>query len=284
MYLTDIGVRTIDHETLKTDPYTALLCHRGTLCLHHYINLYDIHIPLPDMDARLYLAPPWTGSVLTPPHIDGHGTQLSLHRVLMGGGYNLVHVWPSFLPAEDHKWREVVHLPPAHRAQPLPHDIKYSIDCSPNEWDVEKEALLTNWGIYSSKFEVRPGEAIVLPPTKAHVFKKIGNTTDNSPGVIPVPILGYAGDCSYVGPSAESFGKNFLNIQVHLNLSLPPFRHVTFATYSQQYFNLSYLLCSMGTTLSEGTRESHTHFSNWGFCVLCELGAITQIAWRLTPY
>jgi hypothetical protein len=173
--------------------------------------MYDEQIPMPDMDARLYLAPPWTGAVITPPHFDGHGTQTSLHRVLMGGGHNLVHVWPRFLPHQEWKWRQSVGLPPPEEPQPLPHDICYTIDSSSEVWDVKREANLREFGISSSKFEVRPGQAIVLPAGMAHVFKKIGTPSTSA---IPVPLLGYAGDCSYVGPSAESFVENWLRLEV----------------------------------------------------------------------
>lgn len=47
------------------------------------------------MDAKLFLAPPWTGVVLTPPCIDRNRTQ-SLHRVIFGDGLNLVHIWEKY--------------------------------------------------------------------------------------------------------------------------------------------------------------------------------------------
>lgn len=54
--------------------------------------MYDEQMPIPDIDVWFYLAPPWTGSVITQSHFDGHSTQMSLHCVLMRDGYNLVHV------------------------------------------------------------------------------------------------------------------------------------------------------------------------------------------------
>lgn len=174
--------------------------------------MYDEQMPMPDADARLYLAPPWTGAVITPPHFDGHGTQMSLHRVLMGDGHNLVHVWPQFLPYQELKWRQSVGLPSPEKPQPLPHNIHYTIDPSSEVWDVKRESLLREFAIHSDKFEVRPGQAIVLPAGMAHVFKKIG--TPSTSAAMQVPILGYAGDSSYVGPSTESFVENWLLLEV----------------------------------------------------------------------
>jgi hypothetical protein len=111
--------------------------------------MYDDQMPIPDMDAQLYLAPPWTGTILTPPHFDGYGTQLSLHHVLMGYGYNLVHIWPMLLPYQDFEFRKVVGLLPPEEPQVLPHNKGYLIDPSSEVWDIEKEALLHELGIHS---------------------------------------------------------------------------------------------------------------------------------------
>ena len=113
----------------------------------------------------------------TPPHFDGHCTQTSLHRTLMGDGYNLVHVWDLLPPHQDVLFREVVSLPPINESQTLPHDEEYFCDSSLDVWDVAKETKLNEWGIYSKRMLVAPGEAIVLPAGRAHVFKKIGTTT-----------------------------------------------------------------------------------------------------------
>jgi len=215
LYLVNIIVKTVDQQILKQDPTTALLCHKGTLCLHRYLHLYDDQMRIPNMDARLYLAPPWTGCIMTPPHFDGHGTQMSLHRVLMGDGYNLVQVWHSLPLHLESKWRKVVRLPQTHEPQFLPHNIDgYPIDSDADVWDVKKEADLLQWGIRSTKATVGPGQVIVLPAGQAHVFKKIGKLIIPAASEeLPVPLLGYAGDCTYVGPSKQSFLQNWLRIK-----------------------------------------------------------------------
>jgi hypothetical protein len=56
---------------------------------------------------------------------------------------------------------------------------------------------------------------IVLPMGKAHVFKKIGTPITTAEAAVPIPLLGYVGNYSYVGPNTESFIKNLLNIKVY---------------------------------------------------------------------
>jgi len=51
------------------------------------------------MAYKGFLSPPW-GNLMTFPHLDGFGTQLSVHCVVMGSGYNLVHYWPRMTAAQ----------------------------------------------------------------------------------------------------------------------------------------------------------------------------------------
>ncbi len=51
-----------------------------------YIEKYNDDIPIPDENYRMYLSPPVPGFIVTPARLDGHGTQLSTHMVVFGGG------------------------------------------------------------------------------------------------------------------------------------------------------------------------------------------------------
>ncbi len=78
----------------------------------------------PDMDAKLSLAPSWTGAILTPPTIDRNRTQ-SLHRVIFGDGFNLVHIWERLTEDQEHRFRKIVGLSDIHDHQIHPHHMKY---------------------------------------------------------------------------------------------------------------------------------------------------------------
>jgi hypothetical protein len=111
---------------------------------------------------------------------------------------------------QEFKWCQ---LSVFDQPQVLSHDMQYTTDSSSEVWDVKKEAFLQKWGIQSTKFEVHSGQTIVLPTRRVHVFKKIGNLRTTT-RTVPVPILGYAGDCSFIESSNESFTKNWLYIKV----------------------------------------------------------------------
>ncbi len=100
IYLVNIDLTDTDRRIINDDKSSPLAENKsigemGYFCLSHYIRMaYGPDIRIPPTGGKLYLSPPVSGHILTPPHMDGYGTQLSTHYVFFGTGcYNRVDSW-----------------------------------------------------------------------------------------------------------------------------------------------------------------------------------------------
>ena len=227
LYLVNIGVSSLHHRQLQQALPDTLgkWSDMGPHSLSRFISEYSYHIPFPDMEARLYLSPPTPGGIVTPPHLDGFGTQTSVHAVLFGKGcHNVVQYWDRIqhLPTAEleQQFRDSVLLaktPESADDFHLPHsksfafctDVnnnfkgRYSWDCYVfnNKSENNNDNLLKG-----STLTVSPGQVVFLPANTYHAFAKqhsmpvcfeTGKEVDN----LLEPMLGYAGDVTYLGES-----------------------------------------------------------------------------------
>jgi hypothetical protein len=182
--------------------------------------------PIPRLDFILLISPPW-GKIVTYPHVDGFGSQLSNHCFLMGHGENLIHLWPRFDPYQvsvwmifvllktvshyqDHYFRKIISLPAITDDQQQPHDLEHEVDSNIDVWDQKLERQLNDFGIYSKSIKIKPGKALILPQGKYHCFKKINHEPNHSSNIIPM--VSCACDASYVG--VDNFIDNYYSIMV----------------------------------------------------------------------
>lgn len=175
----------------------------GSLDLLRYIRMWSEDAPLPPVKALGYMAPPWLiGTYL---HWDGGGGQLSVHTYAFGPGYQLIHVYPE-LPS----WQEELFLAEIGLADRsvLPHSFDAEMDCSTQYWDAVHQKRLESKGIVPETVRLVAGQTVVLPPGRAHAFKKCVDKvseTWRTDGLM----FSIAGDVSYVGATQASFAREF---------------------------------------------------------------------------
>jgi hypothetical protein len=188
----------------------------GDLDLMRYIRLWNADAPLPPMKPKGYLAPPW--HIGTYPHFDGFGSQLSVHTYAFGPGYQLVHVYPELSAFQEELFREVCGLPTRSEAQVLPHGHAFEMDDDDNCWDVARQTRLAEMGIVPVTVRLSAGNTIVLPAGRAHAFKKCvtGGLAD---WYTNGPMFSVAGDQSYVGPTTQSFAREFSRLRHYERLA-----------------------------------------------------------------
>lgn len=180
----------------------------GKLDLMRYIRLWNADAPLPPMKPKGYLAPPW--HIGTYPHFDGFGSQLSVHTYAFGPGY------PELSAFQEEMFREI---PARNEAQVLPHGHSFDMDDDDNCWDIERQTRLADVGIVvGATVRLSAGNTIVLPAGRAHAFKKCVTAgtdwrTNNE------PMFSIAGDQSYVGPTAQSFAREFSRLRHYERLA-----------------------------------------------------------------
>jgi hypothetical protein len=178
-YLVDIPVHS-------DQVHSEIASHIAAVELCRYITRVQKDVKLPDVKPLMYLSPPIDGAIMTPPHWDGNGTQMSVHTVLFGQGcYNLVETWPMHLfggpeGTRDRLFRQCLGLPPFAQAGALPHHNRYVFQTHPNVWHQEKEQELNSFGMQGVVEHVYPGELIILPPytgTHTHTHTHISNVS-----------------------------------------------------------------------------------------------------------
>lgn len=152
LYLVDVELPShVEEELLQNNQFLRLLSDTGPFCLNSYLTAMDPSITRPPLGRKLYLAPTLIpgGSLLTPPHVDGHGTMTAIHTHLFGSGHNLVQIWRLDI-SQDRYFRQVVGLPSAEAVQHLPHEAPFEFDTDPTVWHSQKEAQLqTCYGLRS---------------------------------------------------------------------------------------------------------------------------------------
>jgi hypothetical protein len=123
LYLTGISLLSSDINVLRRNRMINAFGCCGQLDLTNYILEVCRDTPIPRLDFILLISPPW-GQIMTYPHVDGFGSQLSAHCFLMGHGENLIHLWPRFDPYQDHYFRKIISLPAiTDEKQQQPHDL-----------------------------------------------------------------------------------------------------------------------------------------------------------------
>jgi len=78
------------------------------------------------------------------------------------------------------------------------------MDCSLQYWDALRRGRLESKGIVPETVRLVAGQTVVLPPGRAHAFKKCSETW-RSDGLM----FSVAGDVSYVGATQASFAREF---------------------------------------------------------------------------
>jgi hypothetical protein len=217
-YLTDIPLRDDDltmwrSASVEIDALSAC----GTLDLMRYIRLWNSDAPLPPMKPKGYLAPPW--HIGTYPHFDGFGSQLSVHTYAFGPGYQLVHIYPELSAFQEELFREVCGLPARNKPQVLPHSFAFEMDDDANCWDIERQLRLAEMGIVPHTVHLSAGNTIILPPGRAHAFKKCIGMGGLADWRANGPMFSIAGDQSYVGPTAQSFTREFSRLRHYERLA-----------------------------------------------------------------
>ena len=186
-YLKDIEVKARDMLWwYKQDPLIYMLSESGLCDLHTYARLFKKDMILPDLWARMYLAPPvYIG---TPWHFDGGGMSLSVHSYIWGGGYQLIGCWPRL---SQHELKKV--LPLLNREQEgiwfRPHDpynsrpetmseraftLKTGSDLSACCISEHICSKLKELGVRPhARFTLMPGNTVFLPDGCGHSFQKV---------------------------------------------------------------------------------------------------------------
>lgn len=202
---------------------------KGSTCLNRYTYAQYPDMPLPPAGYLLYLSPPVPGMILTPAHLDGYGTQMSTHMVLFGEGcFNKVYSWtPQQIGTRMQEFRKITGIAPENEPQHGPHakDVTFTINTETQDFDPNKIKQLQSIGIFGDIMTLSPGEVVVLPAGTFHAFLKCTTSSTNSTSLSPM--LGYAGDSTYMG-SGDSVEEirynisNILSIQEQLRLLEQP--------------------------------------------------------------
>lgn len=214
IYLVDISIPHLAHTKLRAAiPILRDCDETGELTLNHYVDLlHGRDIGMPEVQAQLYLSPPTNGGILTPTHYDGHGSQASVHAVLFGGAsnFNLVHTYPGERsPKQEAAFRRVLQIAPVGQSQYLPHQQTMQFTAGKETWDVTQLRRYQELGLpAASVHKLHPGEVMLLPTGLAHNFKKVQDPPEYAATPDRSPMLGYAGDSSYVGATSDSVLSN----------------------------------------------------------------------------
>lgn len=216
LYLTDIELFTDKHQVtqeIRKHVDAVGFCDEfGSFSQAYWLKQFDPEFATPNMAGLFYLSPPSMGFITTPPHLDGGGTQTSVHLVLMGGdnSYNLVHTWSSsqdflgnstYWPVKKF-FLDIAQIP--SQSLELPHNTSYESDLSQTHWHSKRQQELESMGCFGKQVKLRKGQVIVLPQGLWHTFKKSAQVNTNEELAAEEPLLGFAGDSSYIGNSAES--------------------------------------------------------------------------------
>jgi ectoine hydroxylase-related dioxygenase (phytanoyl-CoA dioxygenase family) len=206
-YLVDIDFPPNMHdELIRFIPLLAECSETGTCCLNLALpNAYSEHFAVPDVRPLGYLSMPTSGRILTNWHKDGYGTQVSVHAVVFGHeSENLVYTLPgeSQLQAEQVvRLRQMMQIADGSEER-LPHRtaLRFEPHC-PSHMTPAFASLAAL--VLEHRFGA--GEAMFIPTGLSHKFVKERRAPVTGAST---PMLGIAGDCTYIGRTEASAKSN----------------------------------------------------------------------------
>ncbi len=209
IYLTDCRIPQYLAE--KLHPILKVLGNAGIFNINQYMKKHTENWKIPDMEFRGYLSPYLPGAkTLTPPHLDGRGTQTSIHINLFSAGYNLVTMWDELATtkiAEDF-WKIVDQHPPGvHEGPHYVMDAPFSFDHSETEWDRDKQSLLSEVRYPCKTIRLTAPSLLPLIANAPHTFKKVFPSNCD-----PIPSVSLACDVPYIGASYAVASKEMAKI------------------------------------------------------------------------
>ncbi len=97
--------------------------------------------------------------------------------------------------------QRIVGLPPLDQEHHLPHHASFRFDTSAKEWDCKREDQLRRHGIHALTTVLQSETTVLLLSGWPHTFKKVccAQRSHNP----PTPLVGFAGDISYIGATPE---------------------------------------------------------------------------------